>query len=296
MNDMKRLFLPLFVFFTLACNSAFLRAFELEVLAGVNGMTFNPNKTDAYTEPDTDKEFISYPYFLTNVNFRHNITEILNFSANIERDNILQNSISAVLGAKTDFINVNFGVFMGLTDKFNKPDAGITGNLELIALKTVYLSLSGMSTLGAQYGFTSGTSREAGKIKLGFSMGSAILSLSSEVKSLSKEIEDGIFTDDILQKYLVNLDFLIKDFNTSGYVNAGYQVYSRVYKKDALEFTDRISAYFAGFGFHWHHKPWAFKAGFEMPFILSAEFPMTVTKEYLLFSRLYAGIVYSFDK
>jgi len=293
---MKRLFLPIFVFLLLACNSALLGAFELEVLAGVDGMTFNPDKTSAHTEPDMDTEFVSYPYLLANVSFRQYITEILNFSVNLERDNVLQNSINAVLGAKTDFINVNFGIFMGLTDKFTRPDAGITGNLELIAFKIVYLSVYGSSTLGVQYGFTSNNYRETAGIKLGFSLGNATLSVSSGMKSFSRQIEDDIFLDDTLHRFLLNLDFLIKDFNISGYVNVGYQSYSRVYKKDALEFTDSLNAYLAGFGVHWHNKPLGVKLGFEMPFILSAEFPMTVTKEYLLFSRLYAGIVYSFDK
>jgi len=294
---MKRLFLPLFVFLTLVCNSAFLGAFELEISGGFNGLTFKPDKTDAYSEPDTEKEFNYYPFWLANINFRHNISEILSFGVNIERDNILQNSLSAVFGAKTDYINIKFGAFMGLTDKFTRPDAGITGNFELIAAKTLLLSVSGASTLGAQYDFTSDNHRETAGIKLGFFIGNIIPSLSADIKSFSKQVKSDIFTNDILYRYLFNLDFLLKDFNVSGYLNAGYQVYSRAYKKDTLVFTDRLKGYLAGFGLYWHGKPLGFKIGAEVPFIIYPESPMilTVNKDYLFFSRAYIGFVYTFD-
>jgi hypothetical protein len=293
---MKRFLLPLLVFFILICNSAFLGAFELEVLGGFNGFSFNPYKTDAYSEPDTDKEFTFYPYWLGNINFRQNISEILNFYVNIERDNVLQNSLSALFGAKTDYINVKFGVFMGLTNEFTIPDAGIIGNLELILDKTLFLSLSGSSTLGTPYGFTSNNSRETAGIKLGTWTGSIIPSISADLKSLSKQGENDVFTDDTLYRFLVNLDFLLKNSNVTGYVNGGYQVYSRVIKKETLEFTDSLSTYLAGFGLYWHGKPLGFKIGAEVPFLISSKSTMAISNKYLFFSKVYVGFVYTFEK
>jgi len=291
---MKRFFIHFSLFLLFLCNSAFLGAFELEIGVGINGLTYDPDKISAYSEPDTEKEFTNYSYFLANVNFRQNISEILNFSLNFERDNVLQNSLSAVFGAKTDFINVNFGVFMGFPDKFTQSDTGITGNLEFLAFKTILLSVSGLSTLGAQYDFTSNNSRETAKIKLGFYIGSLVPSFSAEMKSFSREVETGIFKDDTLYRFLLNMDFLLKDFIISGYVNAGYQVYSRVYKKDA-EYTDKLNSYLAGFGFYWHGKPLGFKLGLEVPFLLSAKSPMTVSNEYLSFTKAYAGLVLTIE-
>jgi hypothetical protein len=295
---MKRFLLPLFVFLLFICNSAFLKASELEILGGFNGLTYNPDKTDAYSEPDTEKHFTYYPFGLANVNFRHDISEILNFSLNIERDNVLQNSFSTILGVKTDYINVNFGVFAGLTDKFTRPDAGITGNLELIAAEILFLSISGSSTIGTQYSFTSNNARETAGIKLGVWIGNTIPSISAEMKNFSRQVEDNIFTDDTLYRFSFKLDFLIKNTNTSGYVNTGYQVYSRTYKKETLEFTDSLSSYFAGFGLYWQSKPLGFKIGAEMPFVITPEAPMTAahfTKDYFLFSKAYAGVVFTFE-
>jgi len=291
---MKRFLLPFFVFLLFIYNSAFLGASELEILGGTNGLTYDPDKTDAYSESDTPKKFINYSFFLANVNFRHNISETLNFSLNFERDNVLQNSLSTLFGVKTDYINVDFGLFTGLTDKFTGLDVGFTGNLELIAAKILFFSISGSSTLGERYNFTSNNSRETAGAKLGFWVGNTIPSISADMKTFSRQDKNDIFTD-LLYRFSFNLDFMIKNINTSGYINTGYQIYSRNYKKETAKFTDSLNSYFAGLGLYWHNEPFGFKFGAELPFIISAEDPMVVTKKYFLFSKLYAGVVITFD-
>jgi len=296
---MKRLFLLFFVFFLFLFNFALLGAFELEVTGGINFMTFNPQKSSAYSESDTEIDFIPYPYAIGNVNFRHNFTETLNFSLNIERDNVLQTSLSTIIGAKTDFINVKFGVFMGwadFTDQFNPPDAGFIGNLELIAFKTLYFSIYGSSSLGILFDFDNDNSRETAGIKLGFHVGNFFPSVSADMKCLLRRFENDIFTDDTLYRLFVNLDFLIKDFNISGFVNAGYQSYTRNY---IISYPpeEHINAFLAGFGLTWHHKPLGVKLGFEMPFIaLKDNTLMYVSTDYLKLCNFYAGVIYSFDK
>jgi hypothetical protein len=294
---MKRLFLLIFVVLLLLGSADLLKASELEVIAGVNGLTFQPDKTTEYTETDKDKQFSSYFYGLININFRHNISEILNFCLNIERDNILQNSINTVFGAKTDYFSVKFGPFFGLTDKFDLPDAGITGNLEFTIPGAVLLSINGASTLGNQYGFTSNNYRKTAGIKLGFWMGNTIPSFSANFKSLSRQIEESLFVDDSLFKLLFNLEFYSKNSNISGYINYGYQEYTRVYRKGGLESSDELSSLLAGFGLNWQTtRHLSLKIGFEIPFTFSAAEPMTVTSEFWFLSKAYAGFVYSVDK
>jgi hypothetical protein len=294
---MNRLFLPIFVFLTLAGGLGRLGALELEVIGGLNGLTFNPEKTDAYTESGTDNEFTPYLYKLANLSIRHDFSEILGICVNIERDNLLQNSVNAVLGAKTDYFCIKFGPFLGLTDNFHRPDAGITGNLELIIPGIVFLSISGSSTLGSQYEYTSNNYRETGGIELGFWLENAIPSLSASTKRLSRRIQDTLVVDDSLLRLLFNLDFFTKNSNISGYINGGYQIYSRVYTKGGLEFRDELGISFVGFGLNWQIiRPLGVKIGFEMPFTFSAVEPMTVTPEFWLLYKAYAGFVYSFDR
>jgi len=292
---MKRFLLPLLVLLLFICNTAFSGASELEILGGFNGLTYNPSKIDAYSEPDTGKVFTYYPFWLANINFRHNISELMNFRLNIERDNILQNSLSTLFGVKTDYINVNFGIFAGLTDKLAIPDAGITGNLELTSEKALFFSVSGSSTLATRYSFTSNNFRETAGVRLGVWIGNTIPSISADMKTFSKHIEGDISTNDTLYKFSFKLDFLVKNTNTSGYVIGGYQIYSRTYKREKIAFTDTLNSYFTGFGLYWYDKPVGFKIGIEVPFIILPKYPMTAAPTYLLFSKAYAGFVFTFD-
>lgn len=292
--DMKRLFLPIFVFLMLAGGIGLLGAYELEVMGGVNGFTFQPDKTWAYTEPDTEKEFTSYTYWLANLTFRHNISETLNWSVNLERDNILQNSINALFGAKTDFFNVKFGPFLGFIDALAIPDAGIMGNLELNFPGIVSFSISGSSTLGSQYKFTSHTYRETAGIRLGFWMENAIPSFSANIKYLSREMDESIIVDDTLFKYVFTLELFTKNHAVSGFIDLGYQTYKKVYKKDDSEYCDELSSWLAGLGVSWQIiRPLCLKAGFEVPLLVSATDPMLVNQRLFLFSKIYAGVVYT---
>jgi len=292
--DMKRLFFPIFVLLLLTGGGGLLEAAELEFIVGVDGFTFQPDKTSAYTEPEAENQFLPYTYALVNMSFRHNFSESLNFSVNFERDNLLQNSINAQFGAKTDYFSVKFGPFLGLLDDFSIPDIGIIGNLDLNLPGIVSLSIFGSSTLGSNYEFTSLTYRETAGAKIGFWIGNTIPSFSVKIKYISRQPEESLVIDDMLFKYFFTLELFAKDSNISGFFNMGYQSSKRIYKKGDLEFSDILSSWLAGFGISWQIiDPLCLKAGMEIPFFISAVEPMTATQESLLFSRVYAGVVYS---
>jgi len=270
-----------------------LGAYELEVIGGVDGFTFDPYKSWAYTEPGTEKEFTSYKFWLVNLTFRHNISETLNWSVNLERDNVLQNSINALFGAKTDYFDVKFGPFLGFIDDIAIPDTGIIGNLELYLPGTVFLSISGSSTLGSQYDFTSNTFRETAGIKLGFWMEGAIPSLSANIKFLSRRL-DGFIVEDTLFKYLFSLDLFAKNQNISGSIDLGYQIYKKVYKKGGSEYCDELNSLLVGIGINWQvMRQLCIKAGFEIPFFISAIDPMTINQKRMFLSKVFAGVIYT---
>ena len=291
--DMKRLFLPIFVFLLLVGSTNLLGAYELEAIVGVDGFTFDPYKSWAYTEPGTEEEFTSFKFCLVNLIFRHNISETLNWSVNIERDNVLQNSITALFGAKTDYFNVKFGPFLGFIDDIAIPDAGIIGNLELYLPGIVFLSISGSSTLGSQYEFTSNTYRETAGIKLGFWMEGAIPSLSANIKFLSRHM-DGFIVEDTLFKYLFSMDLFAKNQTISGSIDLGYQIYKKVYKKGGSEYCDELSSLLMGIGINWQvMRQLCIKAGFEIPFFVSAIDPMTNEQKPIFLSKIFVGAIYT---
>jgi len=291
---MKRLFLPIFVFLLLIGGIGLLGAYELEVIGGTNGFTFQPDKTMAYYDPESDNQFVPYMYWLANITFRHNISENLNWSVNFERDNILKNSVNALFGAKTDIFNVKFGPFLGFIDDFAIPDAGIIGNLEINIPGIVSFTISGSSTLGSQYDFTSANYRETAGFKLGFWMDNAIPSLSANIKFFSRQVNDFLVIEDTLYRYLFNLELFAKNTNISGYINMGYQTYKKVYRKNRIESSDELNSWLAGLGISWQViRPLCIKAGVEVPLFVSATDPMTVNQEPLLFSKIYAGVVYT---
>jgi hypothetical protein len=291
---MKRLFLPICVFFLLAGGAG---AVELEIILGMNGMTFSSDKTEPYTKPGNDNEFMPNSFRLASLSISHDISEILNFSAIIERDNILKNSINAAFGAKTDYFNFKFGAFMGLTDNFDPPDAGITGNMELIIPGVILLSISGSSTIGSQFYYTSDNYRETAGIKLGFWLGNTTPSFSANMKSLTQQIDESLVVSDTLYRFLFNFEYFLKNSNFSGFFCTGYQMYSRDYRTGTIEYCDELTSWLAGLEFNWQISlSFSFKMGFEIPINLTAVEPMIVNPNYRTLYKLYAGFVYSFDK
>jgi hypothetical protein len=292
--DMKRLFLPIFVLLLLAGGVGLLGAIELEFMWGVDGFTLPLDKTSAYAEPGAEKQFLPYAYWLVNMSFSHNISESLDLYINFERDKLLQNSINALFGAKTDYFNVKFGPFLGLLDDFSIPDIGIIGNMELNIPGIVSLSISGSSTLGSQYAFTSQTNRETAGAKIGFWIDNVIPSFSAIINYISRQPEEFIVIDDTLLKYYLSMEFYAKNSNISGFINLGYQTLKRIYKRGDLEFSDELSSWLAGFGISWQIiRQLCIKAEIEIPFFISSPEPLIVTQESLLFSRLFTGVVYS---
>jgi hypothetical protein len=290
---MKRLFLPICTFFLLVGAAA---AVELEVIGGVNGLTFNPDKTEVYEEPDAEREFTPNLFGLLNLSVRYDFSETLNFNVNIERDNILQNSINAVFGAKTDYFNFKFGAFLGLTDNFDIPDAGISGNMELIIPGIFLLSLSGSSTLGVQFDYTNNY-RETAGIKIGFWLGNAAVSLCADMKSLSRQEDESLIVSDTLLRFLLNYEFFVKNSNLSGVLYAGYQTYTRSYRIETVEYDDELTSLLAGFEFNWQvTRTLCLKTGVEIPFNITAAQPMIVNPDYLSLLKVYAGFIYSINK
>jgi len=291
--SMKRLFLQYVCIVLLLFGGAgILSAYELEFTAGVNGMTFHPDKTRAYT--DTGDIFEAYPFGLGALNFRHDVSETFSFSINLERDNILKNSLNAMLKSRTDNFRFEFGPFFGLPDGLEFPDTGIIGELELAFPGIFFISISGSSSLGSHIDFFSENSRETAGVKAGFWIKGTVLSFSASYKNLARQEEEFLIVTDSLTRYCGSLDFYAKRSRVTGSFFGGYQTYSRNYKRGNLDFSDVLSAWYAGMELKIQvSKPLELKFGLEIPIKNIPVEPLIITDDFIFLSKAYAGFVYS---
>ena len=279
-----------------AGSLSFLGALEIEFAGGVNNLTFHPQSELEYGEGN--RRLQAYPYGLLNLIIRGDLSGILSYDISIERDNILQNSITGALITRTDNFRFEFGLFMGISDKFDTPDMGFTGNIEFTLPGIGYLSLSGSSTLGDYMAFTSNNRRETAEIKLGYwLLDNFILTLSAETKSFTRHYGTPNLTAirDQLTRYQFSIEYYDKNSPYTVRLDTGYETLSRAYTRgNRIPAKDELNALFAGVELNWQiTHPIRIKAGIEIPINITPVAPLTVAPG-LGFFKAYAGITYSF--
>lgn len=272
----------------------------MELTGGINLMTYHPDRTRAHSEPDNEtSEFSYYPMGIANFRLGGDINDFLGFKINLERDNILQNSLNITFSARTDFFKLEFGPFVGLCDSFDTPDGGIIGGLELSLPGIAALSISGFTTLGTSFDFTSNNYREGLEAGLRLWLPKTIITASAGTKGLSRSKEGELGTlvrYDDLKRLMLNLDFYSKGSPVVVTVKGGYQIYSREYERGNTKINDTVNSFFAGFDIQLEiSSSFKLKAGGEIPFMLSAEEPMTVTSEFLNLSKFTIGFIANLD-
>lgn len=295
---MKRLFFTLLCLVLLFCNQGgLLGALEMEVIAGVNNLTFQPDRTQAHSS-SSNSQFQASPFFIGNISIKGSVSEIINLNINYIRDNILQNNLDLRLSAQTEFFNFEVGAFVGLTDNLDKPDAGIIGNIDFTYPGIIFISLGGSSTLGTSYEMSSANFRETVNLKIGFWLPYVIPSFSLTTKSLTRQVDSGSGTfltiNDYLVRIMASADFYSKRHSATLRIDAGYEILKRDYASAGVTDRDRLSAFFAGFEVKWNvNDSLKFLIGGEVPFMVKITEPVTSTNDFSLFSAR-AGFIYTF--
>ena len=298
---MNRLFLRFIGLGLLFLGSlSLLGALEMELTGGVNLLTYHPDRTRAHSDPDNDaNEFTYYPMAVANFKLSGDINDVMGFKINLERDNILQNSLNVIFLAKTDFFKIEFGPFAGLCDSFDTPDVGITGGIELGLPGIAALSVSGFTSLGKDFDFTSNNFREGIEAGLRLWLPKMIVTASAGVKNLSRSQEEETGTlvkNDDLKRLMLNIDFYSKGSPVIVSLKGGYQIYSRIYSRGNTNIEDKVNSFFGGFDIQIEtSNSFKLKAGAEIPFMLTAEEPMTVTPEFLNLSKFTIGFIAILD-
>jgi hypothetical protein len=271
-------------------------ALEIGAIGGVDNLTFHPDRVTPHGESVKYKQFQAYPYGFGDLFLKDEISSNVGYNLFISRDNILQNSISAKITTSSDYLNVEFGPFVGINDHFDKPDVGISGAFELAIPGIAFLGFSGSSSLGSKHEFMSKNSRETAQVKLGFWLPNVIPSVSAGTKSYTRRLEDSTEIRDELLRLQGSLDFHGKDIPVIFRLDGGYEVLTRSYKNE-IEITDKIDAIFVGAEVKWQvTQPLRIIAGFELPVKYTAAEPMENPDNMFKLFKAHAGITYTFFK
>jgi len=269
------------------CQYGFLGAMELELKGGVNNMAWQPEKTTAAGN------FEPFMFINGKLSLRGEISRAWAFNFNIERENLFQNTVDFRLNTISDYFGFEFGVFTGITDSFGAPDMGILGSMEVIWPGVLFISIGGSSSIGTDFTFTGDNFRESAEAKLGFWLPFAIPVLSAGTKSYTENTDSHSIRNNLI-RYQLSVEFFGKTSPVTLQVDGGYQTLSRVYlgKTDA---ADELSSFFAGLDFQFSvSKYLRFIIGGEMPFLLTAAAPLTLSNETPLMYKAYGGFIINF--
>ncbi|MDR2542355.1 MAG: hypothetical protein LBC80_02765 [Treponema sp.] len=261
-------------------------ALELEVTAGLNQKTY-PSSGSPHSK------FEPFPFIIGNLSLKNDISSSLSYVFNIERDNVLQNSVDFRLITRIDNYRLEFGPFIGVSNNLDTPDLGIIGSIEVTLPGILFLSFGGSSTVGAKYNGTSNNFRETIGVSIGFWLPFAITTFSVNTKSFTQFYGNSFDPiRDNLIRYELNTDFFGKITPVSFGINTGYQTFSRTYH-GFLGITDELGSFFAGFKLSCNvTKPLRLILGAEIPFRLSANSSVTIPEDLLY--KMYAGFSLKF--
>jgi hypothetical protein len=272
-----------------------LGALEIEFTGGINNMTFHPDRVTAHSVSTNNKKFQNYPYGYGDLHLKGEVSDKMDFDINLSRDNILQNTLVGKIKTTSDYFNIEFGPFAGITDDFNKPEAGIMGGIQFAYPGIAFISIGGSSSMGTSINFLSNNNRETYEVKAGLWMMGLIPSISINSKKYTKHLEDTTVICDELTRIQISVDLFAKDSTILLTFDAGFETLTRSYVSDYYsEMTDELTAVFAGATAKWQiTKPLRLIAGFEIPFSYSATEPMKDPDNRFKLYKFSGGLAYT---
>jgi hypothetical protein len=306
---MKRsLFVLVFLGTLLLSPCGFLGAVEIELTAGVGNLAFDPGRKEPFDEELP--KFTGYDFFMGNLNIKGTMLEKFGYNIRFNRDIILQNVLSGSLMIDLDYVNFEFGPFIGiLSTPERMMNVGLTGGIGFAYPGIVFLSVKGASTLGTQFEYAGDYSQESGEVVIGCWLPYVIPSVSAGIKSFTKLNKNFILIRDEYIRYQASAEIFAKNFPLTGRLDFGYETLARTYKNKRPDIdtsnlyevtddvqTDEIMAMFAGAEVKWQiNKIVRIIAGFEMPIYTWAEKPVRkMINSDSFFYQCKAGVVFTF--
>ncbi len=212
----------------------------------------------------------SFPFVFGNLSAKGDIAKNIGFKAAFSRDAFMQNSVSGMLTADSDYLNLEFGPFIGIIDNAAKLDFGVMGKMQLAYPGIVFFVFSGEASLGSLFDSLDASNREKVEAAIGFWLPNMIPSFTFTSKNYTGYNEN--YTDKSkLLRLRGSVDFFEKTFPITLRIDAGYEKLNFSQNKESVEIAGELSAVFAGLETKWRVAPQLIiTAGFEMPIIFTA--------------------------
>ncbi|MDR0442857.1 MAG: hypothetical protein LBH44_05580 [Treponema sp.] len=274
-------------------------ALEIELTGGLNNMVFDPEQTSAYGREIG--EFPGYTFIHGNLTIKDDISDKYSYNVRFNRDAILQNSVGGSVVIDLDYLNMEFGPFIGILNTPEQPlSAGISGGVKIAYPGIVFLGFKGSSTIGFKGGFQGDYSQEAVEANVGFWLPFIIPSASVNVKRFTRQEENSLLIRDELTRYLASADIFAKNSPFIFRLDFGYESLARIYNDKSSakneEQIDEVMAMFAGLEVKWQlMKMLRLIAGAEIPIYTWSEQPVRkMLNSDVFFYKFNAGIALTF--
>jgi len=272
-----------------------LGALEIELTGGINNMTFHPDRVTPHNESTNYKQFQEYPYGYGDLQIKGEVSDKMDFNIRFSRDNILQNTFFGMIKTTSDYFNIEFGPFAGMTDELDKPEIGITGSIQFAYPGIAFLSVGGSSSIGTNFDFLSANFRETYEARLGLWLPGLIPSVSISSKNFSKHHEGSLVIRDELMRMQISVDFFAKNFPVLFTIDAGMETLTRSYARNNYpEVKDELTAIYAGANAKWQiTKAFRIIGGFEVPITFEAKAKMQDPDNRFKLYKFTGGISYT---
>jgi hypothetical protein len=281
------LFVLVFIGALLLSPCGSLGAVEVEVTAGMGNLAFDPNRKKAFDEEIT--QFAGYDFIMGGLNVKGDILDKFGYNVRFNRDIILQNTLSGSFLVDLDYVNFEFGPFVGILSTPEKVmNVGLTGGIGFAYPGIIFLSVKGASTIGTQFEYRGDYSQESGEVVIGFWLPHVIPTASASVKSFTKLDKNYILIRDECIRYQASAEIFAKNFPLTLRFDFGYETLTRSYKNKKWDTDsgdpdevnddvriDEVMAMFVGGEVKWQiSKHLRIIAGYEMPIYTWAEKPV----------------------
>ncbi|MCL2244913.1 MAG: hypothetical protein FWC03_10685 [Treponema sp.] len=257
---MRNIILPI-IYITLIFYgpAAILEASEIELTGGINNMAFDSAETSQIPQ------FEGSQYIIGDLKLDNSINNVLGYNLHYSRDPVLQNNVTGKIWANTKNLNLEFGVFFGIDDKFKKMDLGISGGIELLFPGILFLSFNGSTSIDIKNEYFANNNRQTMEAKFGFWLPNLLPVFSADIKTYTREEENSLILRDELIRLMFSTEIFAKNFPVIFRIDAGYDILSHS-RENGNSGSTELKYVFAGLEMKWQLiRQIRLIAGFEMP-------------------------------